>query len=191
MGAFEHVITLLSFVYALAIGHVLMCLAGLIRAGGRVRYSWVHAGWLLTAFMVIMANWISFWDLRSLPSWGVGTVFFTFFMAAVNYLQAALVCPEVPDEGTIDLEQFHEEQGRRYIAAFLASGVLAVFANAVYGDVYQVMQWTAQNMAVVPMLAVALLAMAFPRARWIQLVAPFTLLALWAFYFVALQGAIH
>jgi hypothetical protein len=43
VGAFEHVILLLSFVYALAIAHLLTTVAGLVRGWERVRFSWPHA----------------------------------------------------------------------------------------------------------------------------------------------------
>ncbi len=190
MGAFEHIILLLSFVYALAITHLLSCVAGFIRAGRRLRFSWFHAFWMVNALVVIITNWISFWDLRLLPSWSVGTIFFTFLLAFVNYLQAALVCPEHQSEGTIDLRAFHAQQGQRYIGAFAALCAVAVVGNFIYGSTYNVAEWSAQNLAVIPMLAVALVA-TIVRRRWVDIAAPIALAAIWVFIFVELQGALH
>src|SRR5690349_13329090 len=67
MSAFEHVILLLSFVYALALTHLLLSIAGMIRAASRVRFSIIFAFWMANAFMVIIGDWISFYDLRALP----------------------------------------------------------------------------------------------------------------------------
>jgi hypothetical protein len=189
MGAFEHVIVLLSFVYALALTHLLSSIAQLIRAGARVRFSWTFAFWMLNAFLTIIANWIGFWDLRALPSFSMGTVFFTFLMAFVNYLQAALVCPEVGD-GSLDLAQFQARQGPRYIAAFLASAVMAFTANFIYGSIYNLLQWTAENLAVIPMIVIAVLALIFRRPA-IQFALALISMAVWFYFFAVLQGALH
>ena len=189
MGAFEHVIALLSFIYALALTHLLSGVVALIRADHRIRFSWIYAFWMLNAFLVIIANWISFWDLRAMPSWSMLAIAFMLLMAFANYLQAALVCPQVPKEGLVDLNVYHAEQGRRYIGATVASVALAVVANVVFGNTLNVAEWSAQNIAVVPMLLAAVLAMIF-RARWVQIAMPIVLMAIWIFYFSDLQDAL-
>ena len=189
MGAFEHVIALLSFVYALALTHLLSGIVALIRADNRVRFSWIYAFWMLNAFLIIIANWISFWDMRSMPSWNMLAIAFMLVMAFANYLQAALVCPEVPKEGSVDLGAFHESQSRRYIGAFLVSGILALAANAIFGSMLNVSEWSAQNFAVVPMVIAAALSTVF-RALWVQIVMPIVLLGAWIYYFSFLQGAL-
>lgn len=190
MGAFEHIIMLLSFVYALALTHLLSAIVALIRTGARLRFSWIFAAWMLNAFLTILADWISFWDLRSLPAFSIWTIFFTFLLAFVNYLQAALVCPEPAETGPVDLWHFHERQGRRYIGAFLASGVMAFLANFIYGSLFNVMEWSAQNLAVIPMIVIAVLAL-FLRGRRPQAALAILLLGVWAFYFADLQTALR
>jgi hypothetical protein len=190
VSAFEHVILLLSFVYALALTHLLSGIAYLVRAGRRVRFSWFQAGWMLNALLTIVANWIGFWDLRNVPTWGVGAILFWLAMAIANYLQAALVCPEVPPHGPVDLIAFHAEQGRRYIAAFVASVMFALFANLVFGSAYSVAAWTEQNLVVIPMLLVSVAAMIFPM-RYVQIFALGSLACLWVVYFAELQRALH
>ncbi|HEY3638251.1 MAG TPA: hypothetical protein VGK90_08850 [Rhizomicrobium sp.] len=190
MSAFEHIIVLLSFVYALALTHLLSGVAYLIRAGSRVRFSWIQAGWMLNALLTIVANWIGFWDMRQLPSWGVGTIMFTLAMAIANYLQAALVCPEVFSEGPIDLAAFHEQQGRRYIVAFVISLLFALSANVLFGSAYNLSEWSEQDLAVVPMLFVSVLAAVF-LGRKTQIVLLVCLAGIWGFYFTKLQAALH
>jgi hypothetical protein len=190
VSAFEHVIVLLSFVYALALTHLLSVVACLIRAGRRVRFSLIQAGWMLNALITIIANWIGYWDMRQLPSWSVGTILFVLAMAIANYLQAALVCPEVSPEGPVDLIAFHAQQGRRYTAAFVASVLFALLANVVFGSAFNLAEWSQQNLVVIPMLAVSILAMAF-LSRWVQLFALTCLAGLWGIYFIELQQALH
>jgi hypothetical protein len=190
MGAFEHVISLLSFVYALAIAHLLLTVAGIVRGWERVRFSWFHAYWMLNALFVIVVDWISFWYLNTLQSWSVGLIFMTLAIALVDYLQAAMVCPEIPTEGSIDLKAFHATQARRYIGAFALSATNALIANFVLGGAYNVSEWSVQNWAVVPMLVIAVTAAAW-RTRWVDIAAPFLLMAIWAFFLIELQGALH
>src|SRR5579872_1695419 len=123
MGAFDHIVLLLSFVYALAIAHLLSTTALIIRESTRVRFSGLHAFWMANALAVIMANWIGFWDMRGLPSWNVASIFFTFLTGFTNYLGAALVCPEVKQGEPLDLVAFAATQRTRYVGACLASVV--------------------------------------------------------------------
>jgi hypothetical protein len=190
MGAFEHVISLMSFVFALAITHLLLAVAGLVRAWQRVRLSGPHALWLLNGLITTLANWISFWDMHTLARWSVGTILFAFALSFVTYLQVALVCPEIPAGGPIDLPRFHEEQSRRYIGAFLVTGVMALVGNIVLGDGMNVAEWGRQNLAVVPMLLVTLPAMIF-RSKWVQIASPVALMAIWVFYYSDLQAALR
>lgn len=65
MRAFDFVITLYSFVYALAVAQILSTVGDMIRAGKRLRFSWINAGWMLNVMLAIVAWWLSLWDLRT------------------------------------------------------------------------------------------------------------------------------
>jgi hypothetical protein len=190
MGAFDHIILLLSFVYALAIGHLLTTAALLLRRRREVRFSSLHAFWMLNALVAIIANWISFWDLRGLPSWSVWTIFFTFLIAFSNYLQAALVSPEIRAEGAVDLVAFQAEHRLEIVGSWFVLAVIALAANVVYGHVFGVITWDEQNLAVIPMVISGAMALIW-RARWAQIGAAVIVAASWMLYFGALQGAIH
>jgi hypothetical protein len=190
MAAFEHVISLLSFVYALAIAHLLTTTARIIGLWERVRFSWLHAYWMLNALIVLVVDWISFWDMHSVPSWTISAIAVVLVQAFVDYMQAALVCPEIPEEGGIDLAAFHETRSRRYIGAFAVTIASALVLNSYFGGSYNVAEYLAQNFAVIPLLAVALTAAIF-RSRWVQAATPFLLIGIWIYYFTELQDALH
>jgi hypothetical protein len=190
MGAFDHIIVLLSFVYAMAIAHLLSTTAALIRRGPAVRLSALHGFWMLNALLTIMANWIGFWDLRSLPSWPIATIFFTFVIAFSNYLQSALVCPEVGAEGPLDLVTFQAEQRRRIMASWTASAATALAGNVVYGGGFSIATWSQANLAVGPMVASGLVGLLW-RARLAQVAAAAIAAVAWIVYFAALQPAIR
>jgi len=107
----------------------------------------------------------------------------------VDYMQAALVCPEIPREGAIDLQDFHKTQARRYIGAFALACTMALLANFILGGAYNISEWNAQNLAVIPMWLVAVAA-AIWRTRWMDFAAPLCLIAIWTFFLADLQGAL-
>lgn len=189
MGAFEHIISLLSFVYALAIAHLLTTAARLIGSHERVRFSWLHAYWMINALIVLIIDWISYWDMRGLSGWTVLNILFVLAQAFTDYMQAALVCPEIPAEGTVDLIAFHDTHSRRYIGAFAATATMALIENFYFGGNYNIGEYFLQNVAVIPQIVIALTAVIF-RTRWVQVTAPFLMAAIWIYYLVALQGAL-
>jgi hypothetical protein len=126
MAAFEHVTTLVAFVFALAFTHILSTVIQLIRAGARVRYSFAHAVWFVMAPVEIFSWWLALYDLHSLHEWSVWLIGLWLVGAISIYLYAGLVCPEVPKDGPLDLAEFHFLHARQYLGAALAGLVVIV-----------------------------------------------------------------
>jgi hypothetical protein len=187
--AFDYIITLLSFVYALAIAHLLATVAELVRARKRVRFSWLNAAWMVVGLLTLVAWWIGMWDMRGISAWSTPLIAFLFVVAFVLYLQVRLTCPDVPREGAIDLDAFHRDNGRDYIAAFAVTAALTVAANTLFGEMTSVEELIVQNLAVIPMFAIAVIA-AISFRPWVQTGAAIAELALWAWYFATLQSAL-
>src|SRR5207237_7782978 len=99
MSAFEHVTALLSFVYALALTHLLARVAELIVARERVKFSGLLALGMVNAVILVFANWLSLWDLRSITSWDLVSIVIQFFFAVVIFIICALVGPKATDDG--------------------------------------------------------------------------------------------
>jgi len=189
MGAFEHVISLLSFVYAIAIAHLLTTVARLIGSRERVRFSWFQAYWMLNALLVLVVDWVSFWEMHSVPSWTMASIAVVLVQAFVDYMQAALVCPEIPAEGTIDLVAFHNARASRYIGAFAITCIWALVDNLYFGGGYNVAAFLIQNIVVVPLIGVAIFATVV-RKRWADICAIAMLVPIWSYYLVELQSAL-
>jgi hypothetical protein len=189
MRAFDYVITLFAFVYALATAHLLTTVAELIRERARVRFSWVHAAWMGVGLFEILAWWIGMWDMRALPSWSVPMIAFLFIMATLIYLQVRLTCPNIVADGEIDLPEFHRRNGREYIAAFALVALLTIAVNILFGEMTSVNEMVLQNLAVVPMFVIAVVATISFRP-WVQALSAGTQVALWILYFATLQGAL-
>jgi hypothetical protein len=99
MSAFEHVTALLSFVYALALTHLLARIAELVVARDRVRFSGLLALGMANAVLLVFINWLSIWDLRSVKSWDIVSITVQFLFAIALYFLCVLVGPKTPDEG--------------------------------------------------------------------------------------------
>jgi hypothetical protein len=129
VSAFEHVTALLSFVYALALTHLLARIAELVVARERVRFSGLLALGMVNAILLVFVNWLSLWDLRSVTSWDLASIAIQFLFAVSVYVICAVVGPKTPDDGTVDLEDFFWRQRSYFYGAIIACLVLALLAN--------------------------------------------------------------
>jgi hypothetical protein len=129
MSAFEHVTALLSFVYALALTHLLARIAELIVARERIKFSGLLALAMVNAILLVFVNWLSLWDLRSVTSWDLASIAIQFLFAISVYVICALVGPKAADEGVIDLEDFFWRQRPYFYGAIIVCLVLALLAN--------------------------------------------------------------
>jgi len=129
VSAFEHVTALLSFVYALALTHLLARIAELIVARERVKFSGLLALGMVNAVLLVFVNWLSLWDLRSVTSWDLASIAIQFLFAVSVYVVCALVGPKVSDEGVMDLEDFFWRQRIYFYGAIVVCLVLALLAN--------------------------------------------------------------
>jgi hypothetical protein len=182
MSAFEHVMSLISFVFALAIAHLLTCGIAIFRAGSRVRLSFAHTAWMIVSLLQVTIWWLAFWDFRLMKSWDVGFVAFTLAAGILVYVYTGLVCPEVPKEGELDLGEFHRAHGRQYITVYLALGLVGLAYGAIYGYFYSVPEQSAQNAIIIPMMIIAFVALIF-RNPTVQNICAGATLAVYPVYF--------
>jgi hypothetical protein len=187
MRAFDFVMTLYSFVYALGVAQILATVGDMVRAGKRLRFSWLNAGWMLNVLLAIVAWWLSLWDLRAEANWPMLTVLVLFAVACLLYLLARLVSAPIPQEGTVDLQKYHQEEGRKYAGLFAVEVALTIATVFLYGSSSQ--NWIASNEASWPTLA-ASVAATITGNRWVQSVALLVILAMWVWYFATLESAL-
>lgn len=187
MRAFDFVMTLYSFVYALGVAQILATVGDMVRAGKRLRFSWLNAGWMLNVLLAIVAWWLSLWDLRAETSWPLPTVLVFFAVACLLYLLARLVSAPIPEEGAVDLQHYHQVEGRKYAGLFAFEMALTISTVFLYGS--SSANWIASNEASWPTLA-ASLAAALTGNRWVQALALVVTMAMWVWYFATLQSAL-
>jgi hypothetical protein len=190
MSAFEHVTALLSFVYALALTHLLARIAELIVARDRVRFSGLLALAMANAVLLVFANWLSIWDLHSVNSWDLLTITFQFLFAVSIYFLCVLAGPKAPSEGPIDLEEFFWRQRPYFYSAILACVLLALIANLAFLKSANVSLFFQENAATLPMLIPTVVALV-SRVRWVQWVAGLSYLGLVLWYTIAFCGTLR
>src|SRR5215469_16956055 len=129
MTAFEHVTALLSFVYALALTHLLARIAEFVIARDRVRFSGLPALGMANAILLVFANWLSLWDFRSIKTWDIASITVGFLLAVSMFLICAWIGPKTAGEGKIDLEDFFWRQRPYFYGALLAAFILSLLVN--------------------------------------------------------------
>lgn len=177
MSAFEHVTALLSFVYALALTHLLARIGELVVARQRVRFSGLLALGMINAIAIVFVNWLALWDMRSVSSWDVGSIAIQFLFAIAVYAICVLVGPKAPDEGVVDLEEFFWQQRPYFYGTALIVVILALLANLDFLKSSNPRLFIQENMVSLLMLVPIVTAL-FSRNRFIQWAAGLVFLAM-------------
>ncbi len=174
MRAFDFVLLFFSFVYALALTHVLMAAARMIRYRSTIIFSAPHALWMLVALVLVISNWISLWDFHTFTKITATAISVGFAFSILVYLGCALLSPDFEAGSTIDLREFHNSQGTTYMGAMFVILIASVLLNVAAGSSMGMQTWWNENTLVITMLP-PMLAALFVRKSWVQVVAPLVL----------------
>src|ERR1700688_4057774 len=129
MRPFDHVLILYSFVFALALTHLLSRVGSLMLARRRVRFSALQAFMVVNAIVVVFVNWLALWFVHNIPDWDLYSIAIYFLFALCSYFFCAAAAPEVPFEGTIDLEEFYWENYRLFYGLIALQTVVAMLTS--------------------------------------------------------------
>ena len=128
---FEQITILLSFVFAIALTHLLSSTTGLILARDRVRFSGLLALWMLNALIGLVVNWLSIWQLHIVKQWTVADVLLQFAPALLQYFACSLVSIGAETSAAIDMPAFYARQRPAFTGAFAAMMVVNLLQNYV------------------------------------------------------------
>jgi hypothetical protein len=175
MNPFEFIILFFSFIYTLALTHLLFAWTRMIRYRRKLVFSWPHLLWMLVAFLNLAENWISTWDFRTMGQLSLLAISSAFFFVILNYFLCALVSPDFDDGEADDLQRFHRCEGPTYITAFLVMVVVALVENFAAGARLGFGKEGAENALVIFYVPIALLPL-FVKQAWAQIAAPAALI---------------
>ena len=188
MSAYDHILTLLSFVYALAIAHLLSRVGALLLARKRVRFSGLQALAMFNAGSQPFLNWLISRDTHGLTVWNLADITASFLFAVTNFLLCAAAAPEVPAEGSIDLEAFYWAN-RRLFWGLVAVMMVVGLGSTVVLRLYDPRLFAQETLATLPFFLPPALAIAI-RARWAQWTAGIGLAVLSVAWAVLFTGVI-
>lgn len=177
MRPFEFIILFFSFIYTLALTHLLFAWTRMIRHRRQLVFSWPHSLWMLIALVNLGANWISLWDFRTDGNLSLGTIVGGFLFVIINYFVCALVSPDFEGGETYDMKRFHMCEGPTYISAVLVLIASSIVFNFLAGATLNVTHWSNENVLVVAMLVPVIAALVW-KHQWMQIVAPAVLLVM-------------
>ncbi len=177
MVAFDFIITLMSFVYALAMTHLLSRAGALVLARDRVAFSGLQALAMLNAILLVYADWLTTWATRTLRDWDLLSITVLFVGAVSNYFVCVAAVPnDLPSEGPIGLDAFYWKNRLLYWSVVSALNVLALPANSIFGKSLNPHLVLQTDLATLPAFVPCIVAIA-AKQRWAQWVAGLGLLA--------------
>jgi hypothetical protein len=177
MNAFDHVMLLLSFVFALALTHLLSRVGALLLARERVRFSGLLGVAILNAIALVYCNWLQFWDVRGMRQWDLFSITALFAFSVTLYFVCAMAAPESVAEGPVDMEAFYWRNRRPFYSLIVLCLVLALLCNFAFLKTPNAVLFVEENAATLPFFVPSLLALLVP-ARWAQWAGGLGLLAL-------------
>lgn len=167
MRPFDFVILFFSFIYTLALTHLLLAAARMVRHRRQIVFSWPHALWMMTAFALLSGNWLSLWDIHAQAVLSLWLIASFFGLVVVQYYICAVLAPDFEDPDDYDLRRFHERERSTYLLGFLALMAYSLAINTAAG----VQNWGQENLitlAFIPPIGAAI----FVRRTWVQVLAP-------------------
>ncbi len=177
MGSFDFVLVLLSFVYALALGHLLSRVGGLLLARDRVRYSGLLTLAIVNAITQVYIDWLAMWDYRGVAEWDLYTVTLFFISSVLLFLMCAAVSLDAPSDGPVDMQDFYAKNFRLFYGVYALLVLVFMAMSLVYLNTPTPELAWQQGLGNVPYLLVCLLAISIS-ARWAQWVAGIALFVL-------------
>lgn len=183
---FEHVTILLSFVFAIALTHLLSSTTELIWARDRVRFSGLQALWMFNAAFMLLINWLGFWYTNTIPNWDALDVSLNFGAALLQYFTCSLISIRPKEDGIIDMPAFYERQRPAIFWAFAATLFLSLFQNWWFRNApgQDPNLWLMADMMGLPML-VAIAFAGWARPVWLQWVAGIAMTGVLGYFLIA------
>jgi hypothetical protein len=186
MSAFDYILLLLSFVFALALAHLLSRVGELMMARRRVRFSGLQALVIINAIVQVYLAWLTMWDTRSVRAWDLLTITIFFVFAIGNYFVCVAASPEIPAEGAIDMEASYWNNRRLFYGVMILLSVVSLATNFAFLQTPDTALFLQSDLLTLPFFLPSLLAFTVS-ARWAQWASGLSLLALsigWCVIFV-------
>lgn len=193
MSGFDFVLVLLSFVYALGLGHVLTSAGRLLVRREHVMFSGLLALAMANATLQVYVNWLSLWDFRSVERWDLLKITLFFAVAVITHLMCVVVSPEPEfdqdDARRIDLARVFWNNHRWFYALYLILLLSFVAVSLFYLETATpelALKVAASNL---PYIAIALIGLLVRRV-WVQWAMGISMFGLTVYWLVLFAPAL-
>jgi len=167
LAAFGHVLTLISFVFAVSLAQLLIRISALVTAREKVEFSGLSGLAMANAILLVYMNWLAMWELRDAGNWNLLSITITFLFALSICFVCTLAAPQVLTDGPVDLDAFYWKQRRTYYASWIVCEVLAIVVNLLFLNSAMASKLSAENLVNFAMFPPIILALTVPK-RWAQ-----------------------
>lgn len=165
---FEQIDVFMSFVFALAMTHVLSTATELILARDRVIISGPFAIWMFNAVLLLLTNWLALGNFREVAHWTPASVMMLFVIALTLYLICATMAIKVWEGEPVDMPAFFAGNRLVIFGAWAIGRLSVMVANYVFHDLTPVgTAWIKADATILAGLGVIAVA-AFAKPKWLQ-----------------------
>lgn len=134
MDAFSYLFVLISIILGLAIEQVLQAYRSMALARERVRWRPLSIAWSAIMLLTVVQNWWASFGLVGRSEWGFADFAVLLLQTTLIYMLTALVLPDMPEEGSLDLDDHYYRQRPVFFGiALLAIGSSALRERIVEG----------------------------------------------------------
>lgn len=114
MDAFAYLSVLISIILGLAIQQVLQGYRALILSRRRIRFYAPPLIWSVLILLMVAQNWWASFGLAGRTEWSFALFATILIQAALLYMMAAIVLPDIPSDEPIDLRDHYFREARAF-----------------------------------------------------------------------------
>ena len=189
---FEHVTILLSIIFALAMTHILASATELAWDRQTIRFSRLHAFWMVNALLGLLAYWLSIWELSAVKQWTGFEIVLQFLTAIIQYFACSLLSIKREGDAIMDMRAFYNRQRPAIFAAFSLMTVLSmiqIYVDRNRSSGFAPSDWAGAEFPVFAML-VAMLIAGWAKPLWLQWIAGIFVFGLEALFLATYGGSL-
>jgi hypothetical protein len=187
LPAFGHVLTLISFVFAVSLAQLLIRVSALVADRDKVEFSGLSTLAIANAVLLVYMNWLAMWELRTAGNWNLLSITVTFLFSLSICFICTLAVPQNLAQGLTDMDMFYWKQRKTYYWSWIVCEALAILANRLFVNSAIASKLGAENLLNLAMFVPIILALTVPK-RWAQWVGGGLLFALNAGFLVLFEG---
>jgi hypothetical protein len=129
MNAFSYLSVLLSIVLGLALTQVLQGYRAILLAKGRVRHSVTVLIWSFLLIAIVAQAWWASFGLRDRTHWDFLSFAVILAQMGLIYMGAAVIFPDVPKSGEVDLADHWDRHRKTFFAFLLAMLAMSILKS--------------------------------------------------------------